>query len=64
MTELAWVWALGLSGLAAWLGFWAGFRRAITATAVLFWECGVRSVDSHEGTITFRDGTTHKEPRP
>lgn len=61
MTLSAWAWAICLSGLAYWLGHMAGWKRGCAAVALLMYHLGVRGLDSTTKTITFADGTTHKE---
>lgn len=59
MTEMAWLWALGMGAFAAWLGYRMGWRDAHRACAALLFHCGVRRVSSDDHSITFADGTTH-----
>lgn len=53
-----------LSVLAAWLGYRAGWRHGCAAVSLLLWHCGIRSLNSTDRTIVFRDGTTHTERDP
>lgn len=57
-------WAAAVSALAAWLGYRAGYKRAHLHMALLYYRLGVRELDHVNGTITFRDGSTHTERRP
>lgn len=57
-------WAAAVSALAAWLGYRAGYKRAHLHVALLCYRLGVRGVDLTASTITFSDGSTHREPQP
>lgn len=57
-------WTLAVSALAAWLGYRAGHYRAHIRVAQMYCYLGVRGVDLTARTITFRDGSTHREPQP
>lgn len=59
MSTEAWLWAVALAAVAGALGFRAGWRRGMSASALLMWRCGVRAVS--DGTLTFADGTTRTE---
>lgn len=61
MDWIAFTWAALVSGFAYWLGNRAGWQQATSCTALLFWKCGVRGIDSSTRTITFRDGSTRTD---
>lgn len=57
-------WASAVSALGAWLGYRAGYKRAHLHMALLYYRLGVRVIDLTARTITFSDGSTHREPQP
>lgn len=57
-------WTLAVSALGAWLGYRAGYKRAHIRVAQMYCYLGVRGIDLTARTITFSDGSTHREPQP